>query len=880
MNTFLASHQSKDKSECTHTRIGSPEHNVYGGSYHIPDVSSFYPAYIKHVFTDGNEEHLTEKQLECGPLGIDLDFRYTEPKRMYTSDHIVDFLDVLLEELHKVFHIHESFSIYIFEKPNINVTPSVIKDGIHIIVCLNLDTQSKTILRNRLLKKMTIWNDLNLTNDWESVLDENVFKGLTAWQLYGSRKPGHEAYKLTSIYTCEHTDNTEYEVRHSPGDSFPIQTEFHKLTIRNTLHKTPELKDEFKTEYDQLKQRKRLRIIHDAPAGEISTPYALNKELDKLFATLNVTEYVIQEAHHYVMCLPQPFYDDYGKWMRVGWALKNTDNRLFISWIKFSSQSAKFNFADIPSLKKLWDSSKSNEEQLTLRSIMYWARTENLVEYEKVKEKSVDMALEEAIREVCTEYDIATILYQLFKDLYICVDIKSGVWFQYTRQKWEETDSGTELRKQITSIHGLYGIFAKKLHQVGQTMNTMTPDDERFAAIKKKHTKISGIMTNMLKKSGEKIMRECCHIFYTKDFIDLLDSKNYLLCFTNGVVDFSTNTFRDGLPEDYTHKCTKIPYVPLHDVNSTVIEEVKTFMAQLFPDEELRNYMWDHSASVLIGRNSSQTFNIYIGGGRNGKSKFVELMSAVLGDYKATLPISLVTKQRVGVGSVSPEIANLKGIRYAVMQESSVHDKINEGVMKELTGGDSLQCRALYKGPISFIPQFKLVMATNNLPGMDGKDEGTWRRIRTVEFKSEFKETPTNSKYQFKVDKNLDEKFDSWKIAFMSLLVDRAFQTKGNVVDCKMVTSHSEKYRNDQDYLSSFTKDCIHINPVGILTEKAIYEKFTEWWKLLHGKNVPKGKELFGYMDRVYINESAVSKKGTVWFGLQVLQEEEVIDLV
>ena len=73
MNTYLSSHQSKDKSECTHTRIT-------GGSYHISDLSSFYPIYVKHVFVEGNEEYLTEKQLECGPLGIDLDFRYPEAK--------------------------------------------------------------------------------------------------------------------------------------------------------------------------------------------------------------------------------------------------------------------------------------------------------------------------------------------------------------------------------------------------------------------------------------------------------------------------------------------------------------------------------------------------------------------------------------------------------------------------------------------------------------------------------------------------------------------------------------------------------------------------------------------------------------------------------
>jgi len=879
MNAYLASHVSKDKSECTHTRIGSPEHNVYGGSYHIPDLSSFFPIYYKHVFEDGHKEYLTEKQLECGPIGIDLDFRYSEPKRAYTGEHIVDFLEILLEELHKIFTIQDSFSIYIFEKPNINVQPAQIKDGIHIIVGLNVDTPGKTLLRNRLLRKMDIWDGMKLINDWNSVVDENVFKGLTAWQLYGSRKPGHDAYKLTMVYTCQ-KDATDYELHSSPGDAFPLPLQFHKLSIRNNEHETPVLKEEFRQDYENAKQRKRLRVIASETTPtttEITTPVMLNSAIDKLFGTLDVSEYIIQEAHQYVLCLPAPYYDDYDKWIRVGWALRHTDYRLFLTWMKFSSQSTKFSFSDMARHRANWDSWDRSEEMLTMRSIMYWARIENEEEYQIIKERSVDLSLEEAIKDTCTEFDIASILYQCYKDSFVCVDIKGGRWFQYLNQKWNETDSGTELRKKITHQKGLYGIFSKKLQQVSNVLASLQAEDDRHKIIKKKHDKIHGIMVNVLKKQGDKIMREAGHVFYVKNFMNLLDSKDHILCFNNGIVDFSINKFRDGLPEDYTHKCTNIPYIKFEHTDKKIVEEIDIFMSQLFPDEELREYMWDHAASVLIGKNTNQTFNIYIGTGRNGKSKFVELMSDVMGDYKATVPVSIITKDRVNVGGASPEVAVLIGIRYAVMQESSVSDMINEGPMKELTGGDQIQCRPLYRDPISFIPQFKLVMPTNNLPGMKGKDEGTWRRIRACEFKSEFVETPNPSnKYQFKVDKNLDKKFESWKPVFMSMLVERAYRTKGDVVDCKMVLVNSEKYRKDQDYLSSFVKDCIQVHPTAILKDNEISERFNDWWKLLYGKNVPRGKDLFDYLNKIYGHHETVVRNGTTWRGLKLIREEYI----
>ena len=74
--------------------------------------------------------------------------------------------------------------------------------------------------------------------------------------------------------------------------------------------------------------------------------------------------------------------------------------------------------------------------------------------------------------------------------------------------------------------------------------------------------------------------------------------------------------------------------------NKKEINEINEFMSQLFPNPELRGYMWEHLASTLVGKNDDQTFNIYTGSGANGKSKLVEFMSMVLGEYKETVPIT------------------------------------------------------------------------------------------------------------------------------------------------------------------------------------------------------------------------------------------------
>ena len=126
--------------------------------------------------------------------------------------------------------------------------------------------------------------------------------------------------------------------------------------------------------------------------------------------------------------------------------------------------------------------------------------------------------------------------------------------------------------------------------------------------------------------------------------------------------------------------------------------------------------------------------------------------------------------------------------------------------MKEITGGDPIQARGLYKESETFIPQLKLAVCSNVLLEINSNDDGTWRRIRLCEFMSKFKENPVENDedepYQFKVDKKLEEKFDDWKVPFMSKLVSIARVTKGNVKDCDIVMSKSNEYREGQDYLT------------------------------------------------------------------------------
>lgn len=920
LNEFLAKHSAKNVNNTgttgiSHTRIPDKELNIYAGAYIIPkeELQTFHDLYFDYVFEKKRKEYLTEKQLEKdGPMGIDLDFRYNYDvnERQHSKEHVRDIICVYLDALKEyyIFEERKVFSVYVFEKPNVNrlADGSLTKDGIHIIFGMQIDHVVQTMIREKMLTTLSDYMDLPLINSWDSVLDEGISKGTTNWQLYGSRKPGNEAYEFTHHYviTYDQSDQTFMMDERKIAD-FDMKRNFSKLSIQYDKHPSFEMAPSIIDEYNkrcQLKSNKlkkplsktKMNLIAEhanaleqedefMTINDIVDEDTLKKAVDLMLKSIHPNDYEIKETHHYVQVLPEKYYEPGSHLLnrQVAFALKHTDERLFLSWVLLRSKADDFQYETIPSLFLEWKKMhKSNNDgkTLTRRSIMYWVKKDNPTEYTKIKENTIDFYLERAI-EGKTEYDYAIVLQHMYKDSYVCTSYdKRGIWYCFKNHRWIP-DKGLSLREKISK--DMYNLFGKKSEQYEHEMQEYAENDERREFLKEKSKEIHNIKIT-LKKTTQKdhIMREAAEIFYDDNFIRNMDTNKYLLCFNNGVVDFGNKTFRDGLPEDYITKTTRINYVPFDDKNvdwNSTSQELQKFMHTLFPIPDLNRYMWDHLASCLIGTNKNQTFNVYHGSGSNGKSLLADLMSATLGDYKGTVPITLVTDVRGKIGGTSDEVLKLKGVRYAVMQEPSKGVKLNEGIMKELTGGDPIQARGLYSESEIFEPQFKLVVCTNNLFDIDSNDDGTWRRIRKCTFPSKFvdegehfeDETP----YVFMKDKSLNEKLHKFAPIFASMLVRRAFETDGIVLDCDTVLEASKKYRNGQDHLSAFIADRVRKtnNTKYVIKKTALLEEFKSWYQQEQGsKKMPKGEELYEYMNKKFGN---CTKKG--WVGVEIIQEEE-----
>jgi P4 family phage/plasmid primase-like protien len=916
---FINSHYiDKENPSLTTNRRIKGEHGeikMGGGNFHISDEE--YPAFLKlyaeKIVAMNGLENMTENQLENGPILMDIDLKYKTDvkKRLHNDGHIEDLVDILAEELSKMLQFDENtdFNIYVQQKPAVNILEDkgITKDGIHVIIGIKADRRTQADLRKRIIPRISeSWGELPITNvgGWDDVVDDAIASGQNGWQMYGSRKPNHDVYRLTNIFNIRYDpDDSSIERRETPMETFDIIKNIEKLSARCTTHPSYFFTSEYITERSNTSTSvvtprqfaAPRRVMGTISAGNIgvvhiTTPEQLKSALaDFLDGLIMPQEYDLKEAYDYTMILPDTYYEagSFAKWIRVGWALRNISDKLFIVWVAFSAKASNFAYSSISELFEKWQTyDLQNPKGLTKRSIMHWTKQDAPELYKKVRATTIDHYIDQTVKSItldnlgtdknargCGDSDLANVLYQMYKDEFVCVSVKNNVWYKLKGHRWTENDSGTTLRKAISTImRDLYWNRASAFMEQASSIDP--PDEERSKRLQEHADKILKICERLGRANEKKnIMTEAKELFYDGDFIKKLDTNPYLMSFKNGVVDFNQGGFRKGYPEDYLSKCTKIDYIPIDDIrDASVIAEIKDFMAKLFPIKEIHDYMWEHLASVLIGKAVNQTFNMYIGIGQNGKSVLIDFMSLCLGEYKADVPLPLITDKRTKIGGLAPELLDLKGARLAVIHEPSKGEQINEGMMKQLTSGiEPLQARAPYMlQTVSFVPQFKLVVCSNEFMVIKSQDHGTWRRIRVVDFVSLFTDKPVNGDtekpYQFLIDRNITNKFESWKTVFMAMLVDIALKTKGVVNDCARVLSASNSYKESLDFVGDFIRDRIILDPEGKITKQTVKYEFETWHSSNYGGKLPNIKEVHAYMDKKF----GKYEKKRAWVGISI----------
>ena len=518
LSEFLAKHSAKNTQGITptHTRIPDTDLNIYGGAYIIPkeELSVFHSLYYDHIFNKKRKEYLTEKQLETGgPMAVDFDFRYKYDveSRRHTKEHITDMILLYLEEIKGYFLFEENkpFDIFIFEKPKVNrlEDKTLTKDGIHMIIGLQIDHTMQTMIRETMVEKLSeAWALLPLINTWDSVLDEGITKGKTNWQLFGSRKPGFEAYELTYHFSIGYDKvDGEFTFDELKVQDFDLKNNFIKLSVQNDNNPKFEINPKMVTAYNKRLENKNVKLKRPASKtkmnllveddetdeaeekislSDIKDSETLKRAIDLMLKRLKTDEYEIKETHEYAQILPPMYYEPGSHLLnrQVAFALKHTDERLFLSWVMVRSKASDFDYNTIPELYHQWKKYfNMSKDGISRRSLLYWAKQHVPEDYEKVKSSTIDHFLELSL-DSQTEYDLAQVLKQMYKDKYVCVSYDGkGVWHVFKSHRWMP-DKGLSLREAISTK--MYILYVAKRDQLNNEYHHYEPSDDRAVFIK------------------------------------------------------------------------------------------------------------------------------------------------------------------------------------------------------------------------------------------------------------------------------------------------------------------------------------------------------------------------------------------------------------
>ena len=209
---------------------------------------------------------------------------------------------------------------------------------------------------------------------------------------------------------------------------------------------------------------------------------------------------------------------------------------------------------------------------------------------------------------------------------------------------------------------------------------------------------------------------------------DDLDSDPWILNCSNGTLDLRTGILHEHRAADL---CTKLVPVAFDaGATSTVWD---AFLERIFDgDSEMIGYMRRAIGYSLTGSVKEHVLHACWGIGANGKSTMLNSILGILGDYGQTLPADALLRRRVG--SATNDIAGVRGVRFAVVMETPEGARLNEPLVKQLTGGDRVRARAMYKEFEEFEPVAKYWIVTNRKPAVSADDEALWRRLRLAPF--------------------------------------------------------------------------------------------------------------------------------------------------
>ena len=300
------------------------------------------------------------------------------------------------------------------------------------------------------------------------------------------------------------------------------------------------------------------------------------------------------------------------------------------------------------------------------------------------------------------------------------------------------------------------------------------------------------------------------------------DQRPYLLNVVNGTIDLETHPLRPAERSDYLTQCAPVAYDP-----EATCPTWDQFLFQCMDGKQhLVEWHQTWAGYSLTGDVSEQKLIIHFGEGANGKSTYLEVLQQLMGSYaQAASPAAFMQPDRERGDTPNPALFALRGARAVQALETNERQELNMAMVKAVTGGDKISVRNLHCAPIEYRPQFKLALATNQLPRIEDRDYGAWRRLLASRWPVTFGQSDAP-----KIDPHLRDKLLlelpgilNWALAGCARWLESGLQLPAEV------TVDTAIYKEESDDLLLFIEECLVMDADEGIAQSDMYDVYLAW---------------------------------------------------
>jgi putative DNA primase/helicase len=350
-----------------------------------------------------------------------------------------------------------------------------------------------------------------------------------------------------------------------------------------------------------------------------------------------------------------------------------------------------------------------------------------------------------------------------------------GKWAHWNGSYWDDASGAAQFQQALISVAQAVetneGLFCTDFLSL-----------QRFARKYRSNTAIKAV-----RQLAEQDMR------YRRSVRDF-DSSPWLLNCLNGTLDLRTGELFEPRREDFITR-----RVPVRWSEDATCPKWEQFLTLIFRnDRALIDFVWRALGYSLTGDKSEQVFFVCYGEGANGKSTLLEVMRQMMGEYARTAATGAFQEQLKG-SSHTDNLAALNGSRLIIASETGESVRLDEALIKSLTGERSMMVARKYESFWEMSLTGKIWMLTNHRPEIRGQDNGIWRRVIQIPFDYIIPESQRIRGYEDVLLREESEGILAWCVRGLHDYLER-----GELFVPEAVGEATQKYRDEMDILKPF----------------------------------------------------------------------------